>query len=169
MLESIINLVLARWRVWGLSTTTQPLRPQVIKGTLLSCGCRRSGGVAGTRKQWITPPTGVHIPYPDLRHCSLELGTHDQTLIFLTCFHFLPFGPVNYRVLSITHNHKQMPLLHKNKNCDIKSIFSLKMCVRWCINVEYKSSVPFCVFHFIFYQSQLVIYLFNFSYKIVWV
>ena len=134
MLELIINLILARWRVWGLSTITQPLRPQVIKGTLLSCGCRQSGGVAGTRKQWITPPTGVHIPYPYLRHCSLELETHDQTSIFLICFHFLPFGPVNYRVLSITHNYKQMPFLHKNKNYDIKSIFSLKMCVRWCVN-----------------------------------
>ena len=137
----------------------------MIKGTLLSCGCRRSGGVAGTRKQWITPPIRVHIPYPDLRHCSLELGTHDQTSIFLAfiSFHLVPL----IIGCCITRNHKQMPLLHKNKNYDIKSIFSLKMCVRWCINVEYKSFVPFCVFHFIFYQLQLVIYLFNFSYKIV--
>ncbi|KAK7848500.1 hypothetical protein CFP56_004901 [Quercus suber] len=55
------------------------LLPQVIKGTLLSCGCTRSSSVARTRKQWITPPTGLHIPYPYLRHCSLELETHDQT------------------------------------------------------------------------------------------
>ena len=31
---------------------------------------------------------------------------------------------------------------------------------------EYKSSISFCMFHFIFHQSQLVMHLFSFPYKI---
>ena len=34
------------------------------------------------------------------------------------------------------------------------------------ISYEYKSSVLFFLFHFMFHQSQFAIYLFNFSYKI---
>ena len=32
--------------------------------------------------------------------------------------------------------------------------------------IEYKSSISFFVFYFIFHQSQLAMYLFNFPYKI---
>ena len=34
------------------------------------------------------------------------------------------------------------------------------------VQMEYKFSKPIFMFHFMFYQSQLVMYLLNFSYKI---
>ena len=35
-----------------------------------------------------------------------------------------------------------------------------------CVHMEYKFSIPIFMFHSMFYQSQLVMYLFNFLYKI---
>ena len=56
------------------------------------------------------------------------------------------------------------------KNLSVQSIMSF-----WLIQTsilqrlytpKYKSSIPFFVFHFIFHQSQFIMYFFKFPYKI---